>query len=85
MPGRAIRTTRARPSSRTDSTLAGAVDVALDDVAAEPVAGAQRQLEVDRVARRRAAPSELRRSVSAIDVGGEAVAVGLDAPSGRRR
>ena len=57
--------------------LAGAVDVALDDVAAEPVAGAQRQLEVDRVARperaERAAPQRLLHHV-----GGEAVTVGLD-------
>ena len=42
-----------------------AVDVALDDVAAEPVGGAQRQLEVDRRAGP-SAPSEERRSVSSI-------------------
>ena len=53
-PGRAIRSRRAKPSSVDRAHLADAVDVALDDVAAERLAGAQRRLEVDRRARRRA-------------------------------
>ncbi len=40
-------TRRANPSSVTAETVPDAVDVALDDVAAEAVARAQRQLEVD--------------------------------------
>ena len=47
---------RAKPSSLTSATSAGAVDVALDDVAAEAVAGAQRELEVDAGRPARAAP-----------------------------
>ena len=41
---------RELPSSLTDSTVPVAVHVALHDVAAEAVPGAQRQLEVDLVA-----------------------------------
>ena len=58
LAGRAMRTTRAKPSSASRRDAADAVDVALDDVAAEPVAGAQRQLEVHLRPRRRAAPSD---------------------------
>ena len=43
---------------------ADAVDVSLDDVPAEPAVGAQRPLQVDRPARRRAAPSAVTRRVS---------------------
>ena len=43
--------------------VADAVDVALDDVAAERVAGAQRRLEVDRGRRRSSSPSVVRLSV----------------------
>ena len=54
---RPTRRRRAKPSSSTRDDLADAVDVALDDVAAEPVGGPHRQLEVDPVARPRAPPS----------------------------
>ena len=46
-----ISSTRAKPSSADRGDAAGAVDVALHDVSAEPVAGAQRELEVDARAR----------------------------------
>ena len=68
---RSSRRGRSRPRA-TRATVADAVDVALHDVAAEAVGRAQRQLEVDRVARARARPSEERRSVSCITSAREA-------------
>ena len=69
------RCARSRPRARR-ATAPSAVDVALDDVAAEPVVGAQRQLEVDPA--RPAPTSRERRAPQRLvhHVGAEALAVG---------
>ena len=62
------------PSSRTDSTRPDAVDVALHDVAAEPVAGRSGSSRLT-ASPAPSGPSEVRRSVSSHHVGREAGAV----------
>ena len=75
---------RSRPRA-TSATAAVGVDVALDDVPAEPVGGAQGRLEVHAASRARATPSEVSSSVWFIDVGLEAPGAQARRPSGRRR
>ena len=47
LAGQSIAIRRAKPSGGSTPTVADGVDVALDEVAAERLAGAQRRLEVD--------------------------------------
>ena len=72
------RAPREKPSARSDGDRADAVDVALHDVAAERLAGAQRGLEVHAVAGARRRPSVLRSSVSCMASNARAPGVDVD-------